>query len=82
MSLEQKLAELREASAKKMPAEARSVVMQARQDLEASGIVGRALKAGIAAPEFSLADSAGDIFSLSDLRRHGPVVLTFFRGNW
>ena len=37
---------------------------------------------GDIAPEFELPDQQGRMVSLSGLRAKGPVVLTFFRGNW
>lgn len=50
--------------------------------LRASGIVSRALKAGDLAPEFSLPDANGKLFTLSKLLDHGPVVVSFYRGSW
>ena len=34
------------------------------------------------APEFKLKDQSGIDVSLKELRRKGPVVLLFYRGNW
>jgi len=34
------------------------------------------------APEFNLKDQNGNNVSLRDLRKKGPVVLVFYRGNW
>jgi len=34
------------------------------------------------APEFKLKDQSGVEVSLKDLRKKGPVVLLFYRGNW
>lgn len=34
------------------------------------------------APEFKLKDQSGLEVSLKDLRKKGPVVLLFYRGNW
>ncbi|MBC8162850.1 MAG: AhpC/TSA family protein [Roseiflexaceae bacterium] len=50
--------------------------------LQASGIEGNALAAGMIAPDFTLPDVRGEMVSLSDLRRSGPVVVTFYRGTW
>jgi len=55
---------------------------QADLDLSASGILDRALKAGDRAPHFTLPDSKGGIISLVGALRHGPVVLSFYRGGW
>jgi len=37
---------------------------------------------GDPAPDFSVVDSRGAPFTLSDLRGRGPVVLVFYRGHW
>ncbi|GAB4091887.1 peroxiredoxin family protein [Flaviaesturariibacter terrae] len=34
------------------------------------------------APEFSLKDQNGKTVSLRDLRKKGPVLIVFYRGNW
>jgi peroxiredoxin len=34
------------------------------------------------APEFSLKDQSGATVNLKDLRKKGPVVIVFYRGNW
>jgi peroxiredoxin len=41
------------------------------------------LAIGDAAPDFSLAAANREgVFSLSEARRHGPVILEFLRGTW
>jgi len=40
------------------------------------------LKAGDKAPGFSLPNASGQLVHLQDLLKHGPVVLTFYRGAW
>lgn len=82
MSLKHQLATMKAASAKKMPAEALQVIQNARQQLEESGLINKALKAGDKAPDFNLKDHLGQSWSLAELRQRGPVVLTFFRGVW
>ena len=37
---------------------------------------------GTQAPEFRLPDVKGDLVSLTNLLRDGPVVVTFYRGGW
>ena len=41
-----------------------------------------ALGAGAKAPNFSLKDHHGQTYNLKNALAKGPVVLTFFRGNW
>jgi peroxiredoxin len=50
--------------------------------LTASGIVGRAAQVDQQAPEFTLPDAYGNDISLSGLLQKGPVVLSFYRGEW
>lgn len=46
-------------------------------------VAGRALKAGDRAPDFSLRSSpGGEEYRLSALLARGPVVLSFYRGQW
>lgn len=40
------------------------------------------LKSGDKAPLFSLPNATGKIISIESLLKHGPVVLTFYRGVW
>ncbi len=53
-----------------------------RAQLVASGIAEKSLKAGETAPDFTLPDAYGKPVKLSALLAHGPVVLTFYRGDW
>jgi peroxiredoxin len=55
---------------------------RATEELEKSGIAKSCLKEGDTAPEFILSNSSGDLISLSDILKKGPVVLSFYRGGW
>ena len=46
------------------------------------GSIDRALKVGQSAPDFSLPDAFGNLVSLKPLLAKGPVVITFYRGEW
>ena len=50
--------------------------------LAKSDLLADALSVGDMAPDFVLQNVAGDRVSLAGLLERGPVVLTFFRGNW
>jgi peroxiredoxin len=50
--------------------------------LEASGIASRALGVGDTAPDFELPDPSGLLVRLRDLRAEGPVIVSFYRGQW
>jgi peroxiredoxin len=51
-------------------------------DLDRSGLIERALKAGDPMPEFELPSIEGTLVSSADLLARGPLVLSFFRGGW
>lgn len=82
MSLEDKLAAIREIAKIRQPPEVRAVMHQATEDLRASGIMDRIAKVGSTAPDFALPNAAGQPVSLTELRARGPVVVSFYRGRW
>ena len=82
MSLEDKLAAIREMAKTRQPPEVRAVMQKAIEDLRASGIMDRVAKVGTPAPDFTLPNVAGQPASLAALRPRGPVVLSFYRGRW
>ena len=45
-------------------------------------IAKHSLKVGEKAPDFTLPDASGKQVGLSELLQHGPVVVTFYRGEW
>jgi peroxiredoxin len=64
-----------------IPESIRSRINEDTSDLDASGVA-RGLAVGDAAPNFTLPDALGRPVTLSDLLEKGPVVLTFYRGEW
>lgn len=55
---------------------------RATRELIASGLAQHALKAGDAAPGFTLNDPQGAPVSSADLLEDGPLVVSFYRGVW
>lgn len=47
-----------------------------------SGIVRKSLQVGQEAPDFALPNATGGVVSLSSLLQEGPVVISFYRGEW
>jgi peroxiredoxin len=47
-----------------------------------SGVISNALQVGKAAPDFTLPDAFGNEVSLKILLAKGPVVVSFYRGEW
>ena len=50
--------------------------------VRSSDVLDHALKVGDAAPEFTLPDAFGHEVSLGSLLAEGPVVISFYRGEW
>jgi peroxiredoxin len=60
----------------------RASMDEALGHLRRTGAADRGKRAGDRAPDFMLADRGGRPVTLSGLLRQGPVVLSFFRGEW
>ena len=82
MSLEAKLAKIRAASAEQIPADAAAIMHRATDELRASGIADRVVKAGDRLPSFALPNVAGEEIRSQDLLARGPLVVTAYRGVW
>ena len=82
MVLEDTLRGIREASAKRIPADKATIMHRATEDLGVSGIMDRVIKVGDRLPSFALPNAYGLDVRSSDLLAKGPLVLTFFRGAW
>jgi len=82
MSLEEKLAAVREGSAKRIPADSLAVMHDATERLRRSGIQDRVIKPGAKAPDFTLQDPHGNVVKLAGLLAAGPVLMSVFRGFW
>jgi hypothetical protein len=82
MSLEAKLAPLREATAKRLGPEIHGIMLDATRRLREAGILNRVIKPGAHAPDFTLNDQNANPVKLSGLLATGAVVLSVFRGFW
>lgn len=82
MSLTQDLTNYRHQMQTSFPAETLALFDQATDDLVQSGIVDRSLTVGEKAPDFALPNAVGETVRLHDLLARGPVVISFYRGEW
>lgn len=82
MGLQEKLDEYKKSFLETAPPEAVKVMQRATEDLKNSGILDKVLKVGESAPEFSLPDVNGTLVELESLLAQGPVVISFYRGQW
>jgi peroxiredoxin len=81
-TLEERLATLRDGSAKRLKPEVKATVDRHIAHLREGGAPARALQAGATAPAFVLHDRTGASVSSSELLARGPLVVSFFRGTW
>lgn len=65
-----------------VPDEVAATLQQATREIAASGVAEQCLQAGMIAPDFTLPDQHGEPVSLSALLATGPVVVSFYRGDW
>lgn len=82
MSLADKLAATRAASAGRIPPERQAIMHRATEDLRRSGAMDRIVKVGAPAPSFELTNHSGERVSLAERLARGPMVVSFFRGSW
>jgi peroxiredoxin len=82
ITLQAELDALAQQLATSLPAEALQAFDEQIRQLAAEGAAGHKLKVGDQAPDFSLPRAGGGTVTLVDLLRQGPVVLTFYRGEW
>jgi peroxiredoxin len=82
MKLEQELAAFRVDSARKAPSGSSALYEAKIEELRASFTREKSIGLNAVGPDFDLPNASGNRVLLSDLRRSGPVVLTFYRGGW
>jgi hypothetical protein len=64
------------------PHDAIETMHRATAELKASDLENIALKVGDRAPEFTLFNQDHIKVNSAELLRHGPMVVSFFRGHW
>ncbi|MCU1286677.1 MAG: hypothetical protein JWO13_3027 [Acidobacteriales bacterium] len=82
VSLQQRLMEIKAGIAQYVRPESQAINERGVAELEASGMVGRILPVGAKAPEFTLPDQNGKMFSSAEVLAKGPLVIDFYRGRW
>jgi peroxiredoxin len=81
-TLEQQIAAFNAQLATQAPPQVVDQISQYINTLIASGVEKNALKVGEKAPSFTLPDALGRQVSLAGFLQQGPVVVTFYRGEW
>ena len=82
MNLKQELSRERDHWASVLDAPTVALMNRANDSLRTPEILGRALQEGDRAPNFRLPNAQGGSVELNALLGQGPVVLTFYRGQW
>lgn len=82
MNLDSELRAVSAAAQAKASSEVLATLQAAQDSLSGSGIAGRALQPGEPLPDFELPDATGRRVALRDLLAQGPVLLSFYRGEW
>ena len=82
MSLQMEIEQLNASLRQQLPPETLQLVEDAIAGIVATGAEENAVGVGTRAPDFTLSNATGGQVSLAALRRRGPVVLSFYRGNW
>ncbi len=82
MSLNELMQTYKEKEYKKMPNSDVEVIENSKKTLRESDITKKCLKAGDFIPKFKLNNSEGEEISVEQLLEEGPIVISFFRGEW
>jgi peroxiredoxin len=82
MTLKQEIETFVSETAGRIPPQVLAELKQSIDQVKASGIAQRALTVGDDAPAFTLPNAQGRTVVLTDLLRHGPVIISFYRGIW
>ena len=82
MNLREKLNNIKEESAKRIPDAAKEIMRQATRSLAESRQVEKVLGPGESIPDFTLKKPNGELVNIIDVYAKGPLVLQFYRGYW
>jgi peroxiredoxin len=81
-TLQQEIDEFYVDMSKQAPASLLSDIKQSVQDVTQTGIAERCLGVGALIPEFTLPNALGKQIALTDLLKVGPLIISFYRGQW
>jgi peroxiredoxin len=81
-TLQQQIETLQAQLAQQLPAPVLAELSTSIATLVHTGMAQQSVQVGERAPDFTLPDAEGSPVALSELLKHGPVVLTFYRGEW
>lgn len=82
MSLQEEIKEFQKGIISQIPEETIKLLFAATEKLVKSGLAEKSLKKGDKAPSFSLPNARGETISSYDLLKKGPLIISFYRGDW
>jgi len=82
MTLATELQTVTESFRQKAPENVFATMEAVTAELATTDLVDQALQSGQQIPDFELPDATGNLICSSDLRAQGPVLISFYRGNW
>jgi len=81
-TLQERLDRMKTAFLEQAPPEAVAIMSRSTEELVASDILDGIPQPGSELPPFALRDSEGNSVGSAELLGRGPLVLTFYRGEW
>jgi peroxiredoxin len=82
MNLSQEIANLNQQLSAQIPEYSQAKMQQAKAELEKAQIAEQSLQEGDTVPNFTLPNATGNTVQLQTLLQNGPVVISFYRGQW
>jgi hypothetical protein len=82
MSLKDDIEAVNKTAAQQIPENIRNDMANHVKELAESQIVEKSAQVGTKIPDFDLPDGYNNRIHLEDLRAKGPVVISFYRGDW
>jgi hypothetical protein len=82
MTLQEQLDAIKTKGAAKMTPEVSAAMKKGFEELQHAKLLDKTLKVSDPAPDFVLPNGEGKMIALEALRRHGPLVILFYRGKW
>ena len=81
-TLQERLDRIKTGFRQQAPAEVLAIMDGALASLRASGIMEKVARPGSALPAFALPDTDDKVVRSVDLLARGPLVVTYYRGQW
>jgi hypothetical protein len=81
-TLKEQLEAIKNETASMITPEVAAAMQKGFEELQRTNLLGKTLKVGDPAPDFELPNGDGKMVASETLRKHGPLVILFYRGKW